>query len=139
MRSLYYTRIDMNLDGGLGAVLEKNQVAFSDTMNIGRITAVKHANGRDWWVFVHKAYSNRFYRFLLSPTGLALNGYQDIGIVRPADDGQVCFSPDGTKFAYFEWIFLFLKSWRCLISTAARVCFLILLSPKSMTMHSLEE
>jgi len=109
MRSLYYTRIDMNLDGGLGAVLEKNQVAFSDTMNIGRITAVKHANGRDWWVFVHKAYSNRFYRFLLSPTGLALNGYQDIGIVRPADDGQVCFSPDGTKFAYFGVDFLVSK------------------------------
>lgn len=105
MRSLYYTLIDMNLDGGLGAVLDKNQVALSDTMNIGRISAVKHANGRDWWVFVHKAYSNRFYRLLLNPDGLSLDGFQDIGIVRPADDGQVCFSPDGSKFAYFGVVY----------------------------------
>ncbi|MCI1751980.1 MAG: T9SS type A sorting domain-containing protein [Flavobacteriales bacterium] len=105
MSYLYYSTIDMDLDAGMGGVVSKNQVVISDTMNIGRITAVKHANGRDWWVIVHKAYSNRFYRLLLNPDGLSLDGFQDIGVVRPADDGQVCFSPDGSKFAYFGVVY----------------------------------
>ncbi|MFZ1666690.1 MAG: hypothetical protein WAU08_14885, partial [Flavobacteriales bacterium] len=105
MNFLYVTTIDMDLANGLGEVVSKNQVILQDTLNIGRITAVKHANGRDWWVLAHKANSNRFYRMLLGPAGLTLDGFQDIGTVRPSDNGQVCFSPDGSKFAYFGVVY----------------------------------
>ncbi|MDX9750627.1 MAG: T9SS type A sorting domain-containing protein [Flavobacteriales bacterium] len=98
---LYLTTIDMNLDGGWGGVVTKNHVLISDVLNEGRITAIRHANGRDWWVFCHKAYTNTFYRLIVTPDGVSLDGTQSIGIVRPPDHGQACFSPDGTRFAYY--------------------------------------
>ncbi|MBK7753424.1 MAG: T9SS type A sorting domain-containing protein [Flavobacteriales bacterium] len=98
---LYVTTTDMSLDGGLGGVTIKNQVLIADALNTGRITAVRHANGRDWWVFCHKVNTNMFYRLLVTPNGAVVDGTQSIGIVRPPDNGQVCFSPDGSKFAYY--------------------------------------
>ena len=98
---LYLTTIDMSLDGGLGGVVTKNQVLINDTLNAGRITAVRHANGRDWWVFCHKVNTNSFHRLLVTPYGVSVDGTQSIGIIRPRDHGQICFSPDGSKFAYY--------------------------------------
>jgi len=98
---LYLTTIDMSLDGGMGGVVAKNQVLISDALNPGKITAVRHANGRDWWIFCHKVNTNTYYRLLLTPAGVSLDGTQSIGVVRPPDVGQVCFSPDGSKFAYY--------------------------------------
>ncbi|MFZ1331465.1 MAG: T9SS type A sorting domain-containing protein, partial [Flavobacteriales bacterium] len=98
---LYVTTIDMNGDGGLGEAVTKNEIVVEDALNVGKITAVRHANGRDWWVFCHKANTNTFYRLLVTPDGISVDGTQAIGIVRPGDNGQVCFSPDGTKFAYY--------------------------------------
>lgn len=98
---LYLSTVDMNLNGGLGAVVTKNEILIDDVLNAGRITAVRHANGRDWWAFCHKSTANEFYRLLVTPNGVSVDGTQSIGIVRPPDHGQVCFSPDGSKFAYY--------------------------------------
>jgi hypothetical protein len=98
---LYLTTIDMSLDGGLGAVVSKNQVILTDDLNVGRLTAVRHANGRDWWVFCHKIDTDIYYRLLVTASGVTVDGTQAIGAIRQADAGQVCFSPDGTKFAYY--------------------------------------
>lgn len=98
---LYLTTIDMSLDGGLGGVVSKNAVVIADTLNVGKITAVRHANGRDWWVFCHKLNSDTYYRLLVTPQGVGIPAVQHIGIVRVADAGQVCFSPDGSRFAYY--------------------------------------
>ncbi|MBL7965322.1 MAG: T9SS type A sorting domain-containing protein [Flavobacteriales bacterium] len=98
---LYLTTIDMSLDGGLGAVVTKNHVLIADTLNVGKITAVRHANGRDWWVFCHKQPTNVFYRLLVTPFGISGPDQQATGVTRYADLGQVCFSPDGSKFAYY--------------------------------------
>ncbi|MCC6542177.1 MAG: T9SS type A sorting domain-containing protein [Flavobacteriales bacterium] len=98
---LYYTVIDMSLEGGLGAVVAKNQVLIQDELNGGKLTAVRHANGRDWWVYTHKLNTNIFHRILVTPEGIQVDGTQAIGPGHPPDAGQVCFSPDGTLFAYF--------------------------------------
>jgi len=98
---LYLSVIDMSLNGGLGAVTIKNQVLIDDALNEGKITAVRHANGRDWWVFCHKAFSTSYYRLLATPSGVNVDGTQSIGTYRPEDAGQTCFSPDGTKYAYY--------------------------------------
>ena len=99
---LYLTSIDMSLDSGLGGVLSKNEILIADTLNEGRITAVRHANGRDWWVFCFKANTNIHYRLLLTPSGVSVNGTQAIGEVRTPDHGQACFSPDGSRYAYYS-------------------------------------
>src|SRR5688572_2342783 len=46
---LYYSIIDMNQNGGLGAVVQKNLQLLNYQMADG-LQAVKHGNGRDWWI-----------------------------------------------------------------------------------------
>ncbi len=99
---LYLTCIDMSLDSGLGGVLSKNEVLIADTLNEGRITAVRHANGRDWWVFCFKANTNIHYRLLVTSNGVSVDGTQAISEVRTPDHGQACFSPDGSRYAYYS-------------------------------------
>ena len=98
---LYLTTIDMSLNGGLGAVTTKNVQIIIDTLNCGKIAATKHANGRDWWVMVHRVNSNKFYKLLVTPTAILGPYSQNIGVVRQWDAGQAWFSPDGKKYAYY--------------------------------------
>lgn len=98
---LLVTTIDMSLDGGMGGIMTKNQPILSDDLNLGYLTATRHANGRDWWVFCHKLNTDIYYRLLVTPSGISVNGTQSIGLVRPPDSGQACFSPDGSRFAYY--------------------------------------
>ncbi len=99
--NFYVTTIDMNGNGGLGAVLSKNVSLLTDSMNPGKIAATKHANGRDWWVMIHRVNTNKFYKFLVTPTVILGPYSQNIGVVRADDAGQAWFSPDGKKYAYY--------------------------------------
>ncbi len=103
---LYCTKIDMAANNGLGEVLEKNQLVF-DTLSLGQqLTAVRHANGRDWWIVVpystiNDTPRNRYLKFLFSPYGIKGPFRQDIGDNWGYQywSGQATFSPDGTKYA----------------------------------------
>ena len=97
---LYVSTIDMSLDGNLGAVINKNQIIISDEINIGKMNAIKHGNGRDWWVVLHKLNSNTFYRLLITPSGISGPFSQAIGRMVRGMLGQAKFSRDGTKYAY---------------------------------------
>jgi len=100
VKDLFYSKVDMALNGGLGAVTQKNQAAISDTLVNGELTAVKHANGRDWWLISHRWYSNIYYRLLITPNGIAPADTQHIGIQNGVgSSGQAVFSRDGRKFA----------------------------------------
>lgn len=100
----YLSVIDMDLNGGLGAVTLKNHVLIADTMNVGKIASVKHANGRDWWVVCHQLNTNLYYKILVTPYGLpSVHNTQSIGFTRWMDAGQAKFSFDGTKYAYYHY------------------------------------
>lgn len=103
-RYLYYLTIDKRLNNGLGAIVQKNLVAVSDTLIEGEITATKHANGRDWWIVCHRINSNLFYKVLLTPQGVITSFPQNIGDTMkiPQAIGQAVFSPDGTKYASYH-------------------------------------
>jgi hypothetical protein len=100
---IFYTVVDMNLNGGLGGVIvgQKNLIAFSDTLSWG-LAACKHANGRDWWVTAIRDYSNTIFKLLVTPSGITSVTSQTLNMPPPSygNAGQPCFSPDGTKFAY---------------------------------------
>lgn len=98
---LYMSIIDMNNMGGIGSVIIKNFPLITDTINPGKITACKHANGRDWWIVCHGENNNKYYKILFTPTGLPQVSSQNIGSVRPTGGGQAKFSPDGNYFGYF--------------------------------------
>jgi hypothetical protein len=97
----FYTRIDMNANSKPGQVMEKNNLLVQDSMLEDNVTAVRHGNGRDWWVLVPKGESDVMCMFLLTPYGI--KGPMEIhtGIVSKGywyNGGQITFSPDGTKF-----------------------------------------
>lgn len=101
LRDFYYSIIDMNSENGLGAVEEKNHLILQDTNLIDNLTAVRHGNGRDWWIILPRGQSDLIYTFLLTPKGLQGPFEQHIGqatTVRGFVAGQIVFSPDGTKF-----------------------------------------
>jgi hypothetical protein len=56
---LLYSIVDMSLNFGLGGVIQKNTILISDTLEIGMLTACKHAYGRDWWILVKKYVSDK--------------------------------------------------------------------------------
>lgn len=100
--TLRHSVVDMLLNNGLGGINSNNlaEILFSDTLINGRITACKHANGRDWWVITHKYRSDIFYKFLLTPDTILGPFEQVIGTKIIYDlIGQSCFSPDGNWFA----------------------------------------
>lgn len=98
---LYFSIVDMNLDSGLGDITTKNSPVLLDAIDPG-ITAVRHANGRDWWILIPKFVNNLYYKLLLNPNGLQVYGTQSIGTPSTQMElGQSCFSPDGTKYVRF--------------------------------------
>jgi len=72
---LRYSIIDLSARGGLGDVTATKGVALPTPVIGGKVTekltAVRHANGRDYWIVVHGWQSNAFYSFLLSPSGIS--------------------------------------------------------------------
>jgi len=99
MTPLYYSLLNMDFNNGQGRVEEKKTTLLQDTLTWGNITACRHANGRDWWLLVTKQFSNKFYRFLISPEKIELIGSQVVGDSIYEDLGQAKFSPDGAWYA----------------------------------------
>ena len=95
------TLIDMSGNGGLGSVVYKNLPIIVDTL-AGEIQAVRHGNGRDWWILSQKRNSNCYYRMLLDSLGPHLMpDLSCLGTITQWDDvGATCFSPDGSKYVY---------------------------------------
>ncbi|MCC6461089.1 MAG: hypothetical protein IT260_11500 [Saprospiraceae bacterium] len=101
---ILYSIIDMSRNNGLGAVTSKNIFVFSDTLDYGKIAAVRHANGRDWWIVVPKYDSNIYFSFIVTPEGLRFYDKQEGGEVNRAGFGQATFSPNGKYYAKFSTI-----------------------------------
>ncbi|MBK8968215.1 MAG: T9SS type A sorting domain-containing protein [Lewinellaceae bacterium] len=105
--TLYYTQIDMAADNGSGAVVKKNAFVFRDTLQM-LLTAVKHANGRDWWLVVPRAIEPYgIHTFLFSPTGVKHISFQPVPQLYDKTNGQACFSPDGRKYCINQGLFIY--------------------------------
>jgi len=98
--NLFYSIIDLSLQGGLGEVVNRNTDILQDVMDMGVLTATKHANGIDWWIISHHHNTDEYVRFLLTAQGLQGPFRQHIGPVVSNDGrGNSKFSPDGLLFA----------------------------------------
>jgi hypothetical protein len=85
-------------------VLEKNTPIIIDSLASGELNAVKHANGKDWWVVQPKRYSNEYYIFLFTKNGVTDTLTQIIGDLSPINSdlsGQASFSPLGDKMVRY--------------------------------------
>ena len=101
-----YNVVNMNLNGGLGDITLKNQVLLEPEIS-SKLSAVKHSNGIDYWVVVHKFNSDEFCSFRVTSDGVDTTDYvsSHIGAFHAApgvtndEIGYMKISPDGTKLA----------------------------------------
>jgi hypothetical protein len=101
--SFYLTTIDMKGDNGLGEVINKREVVFTDAISRSGFEITRHNNGVDWWVVVPRYESNCYHVLLLTEDGIVSDDLQCLGTSWNFNDvqGQMDFSPDGSKFARF--------------------------------------
>lgn len=100
---LYHSVIDMSLDSGRGAVVDKSDSLIQDTLTVGQLTACRHANGRDWWLVLPKYNSNLYHILLITPYEIT-DFPQQIGPVIGWGEwsGQATFSPDGMRYVRYD-------------------------------------
>ena len=101
--SLSYSYVDLALEGGLGAVTEKNVDFYTiDKFLWSYLTAINHSNGEDWWI-INPGADSKFYVFSINNEGLNLGNIQDsfhsFDPEHSSAAGDAKFSPDGTKYA----------------------------------------
>lgn len=97
---LYYSAIDMNLNSGLGDVTAEKNIQLSEDEMTEKLNAVKHANGRDWWVITHSSLGNTYYKYLVTPDGVEGPFLQTIGaenLTTTGRFGEMIFTEQGDK------------------------------------------
>lgn len=97
----YYAIVDMAANNGRGKVISKRNVLYKSQFGHGRLTACRHANGRDWWV-VHQGYTNNeYFIYLVTPDSIYPPQIQTIGLSDFYDaqyGAQAGFTSDGSKY-----------------------------------------
>ena len=100
--NLFYSVIDPLANSGEGSIISKNNIIEVDTLEIGKITTVRHANGRDWWIITKRFYYDKFYAILVTPDSIYTPQEYSLGVPLSALGGQACISPDGRYYAAFS-------------------------------------
>ncbi len=95
---LYYSIVDMNLNGGLGSVVQKN-IQLQTFRCDDQLTTIKHGNGRDWWIFFRKnsAPNDTIYSYLVSPSGISNLIINKVGTINNGYLKRMFFNSSGTK------------------------------------------
>ncbi len=91
-----YSIVDTTLNGGNGDIKVKNV----NLLNLGgeKLTAVKHSNGKDFWVITHQSFNDSFYVFLVTGAGVSTTpvisetgfrqSYLAVGYLKASPNGQ---------------------------------------------------
>lgn len=95
---LYYSEVDLSLDGGMGDVTTKGVKLAGPTTN--KLSACLHSDGRGVWVMAHKSGSNTFVLVSVTEDGISSPvKEQSIGMKDQYFGVQMKFSPDSRKLA----------------------------------------
>jgi gliding motility-associated-like protein len=104
-RGLTYSIVDMARNGGMGNIGDSlNRPLLTPVTQ--KITAVKNANEKDYWVIVHQWDSDKFFAYPVTSNGLESSVVSSVGAVHGTGFagqtnalGYMKASPDGTKIA----------------------------------------
>ena len=103
---LNYSVVDMTLDGGFGAVTNKNILLVAPTHEA--LQATYHSNCRDIWVITHKRNQEKFYAYLVTAQGISAPVISTIGnatgLLWGSNDLKI--SPKGNKIVssnFWDW------------------------------------
>ncbi|MEZ4947797.1 MAG: T9SS type A sorting domain-containing protein [Saprospiraceae bacterium] len=109
---VHYSKVDMTANNGKGKLIEANTLVMPDSVYLGEMAAVRHANGIDWWIVAPEDSTNVYNVLLLDSTGIIKHHDHTMGPkvgYYGAGSGQCKFSPDGKWFARWsntEQVFL---------------------------------
>ncbi len=100
---LYYSLINMNLNGGLGGVIPgyKNIPVTGADDAQGETFGVRHHNNKDVWIVARQFSSNQYTSYLISSSGISLSPVLSPSFLpNPGILGgiRIKLSQDGTKF-----------------------------------------
>ena len=95
---LRYSIIDMTLDGGLGDIIVKGQLLTTPVDE--SLTAIRHANGEDYWILAHKIHTDSFYVYHLTHAGITGLVKTRIGPATPDYAGALKASTNGQKIVH---------------------------------------
>lgn len=101
-QGMYYTLVDRSLNNGLGAVVQQN-IQVDTNVYSDCLTAIKHGNGRDWWVIskwstFSLVKTNRFFVFRVTPDSVYGPMVQNLGNVTDGDFPKIIWHPAQDKF-----------------------------------------
>ncbi|MEO8150559.1 MAG: T9SS type A sorting domain-containing protein [Bacteroidia bacterium] len=105
---LYYSIVNIQLNSGLGGVTQKN-IQLQSFPQVDCLNAVKHGNGRDWWLFFRRwdgignTPNNEFHSYLITPNGITNYTIQNVGSLITSGGGNIAFTKDGKKIVYTNW------------------------------------
>ncbi|MBL7778586.1 MAG: T9SS type A sorting domain-containing protein [Chitinophagales bacterium] len=103
---LKYHLIDMNANAGLGKVIQRDvniDLNTFDNRLSSEMAAIRHGNGRDWWLILQYQTTNCYHVVLLDPTGFHVIPYDQNcgGSMQPYKNiGKFATTPDGNKVVY---------------------------------------
>lgn len=98
---LSYSSFQVDQTNTDGKMLEKDVLVLMDTL-ITSVYAVRHGNGRDWWLITFTKGHKEIIIYLINPFGVTLHSKQPTLIgERPESVGQICVSPDGKFLAWY--------------------------------------
>ena len=102
-----YSEVDMALNNGNGDITSNKNVLLI-TPSAEKISAIGHANGKDYWVASHGWNSNEFSVFKVTENGVettpvisSVGSYH--GNVTLNSIGYMKFSPNGSRLALAKW------------------------------------
>jgi len=101
---LFYSKITFDNFNVLGAVTQKN-IQLQSFANVDCLNAIKHGNGRDWWVFFRRWQPGvpflptikEFHSYLVSPNGISNYTIQNVGSGSYTNGGKLTFSASGDR------------------------------------------
>jgi hypothetical protein len=69
-KGLCYSIVDMNLNGGLGDVIPTSKNILLMNPSCEKVAATFHANQRDIWIVSREMWTNKYWTYLLTPSGI---------------------------------------------------------------------
>jgi hypothetical protein len=105
---VYYSIIDMTQDNGNGAVIQKN-VQLENWEASDCLLAVKHGNGRDWWIIAKRATYlqgtnfNEWYLYLIDTAGVHPQPLQVLGSSHSTNTSNLTLNSTNNKICFTNY------------------------------------